>query len=44
LIIITKIEDGIEYELIDSIWYPKLESKNGDIKLGGYGLMRLKYL
>ena len=33
----TKIEDGIEYELIDSIWYPKLESKNGDIKLGGYG-------
>ena len=40
----TKIENGIEYKLIDSIWYPKLESKNGDIKLGEYGLMRLKYL
>ena len=41
----TKIEDGIEYELIDSsIWYPKLKSKTGDIKLGEYGLMRLKYL
>ena len=33
----TRIENGIEYELIGDIWYPKLESKNGNIKLGEYG-------
>ncbi len=40
----TRIENGIEYELIGDIWYPKLESKNGNIRLGEYGLLRLKYL
>ena len=40
----TKIENGIEYKLIGDIWYPKLESKNGGIRLGKYGIMRLKYL
>ena len=40
----TRIENGIEYELIDDIWYPILESKNGNIRLGEYGLLRLKYL
>jgi len=40
----TKIENGIEYEMIGDIWYPKLDSKNGDIRLGAYGMMRLKYL
>lgn len=40
----TRIENSIEYELIGDIWYPKLESNNGGIRLGEYGLMRLKYL
>ena len=40
----TIIENGIEYELIGYIWSPKLESKNGDTRLGAYGLIRLKYL
>ncbi len=39
-----RIENSIEYELIGDISYPKLESKNGDTRLGAYGLMRLKYL
>ena len=40
----TRIENGIEYELIGDIWYPRFESKNGDIRLGEYGILRLKYL
>ena len=40
----TRIENSLEYELIGNIWYPKLESKNRDTRLGSYGLMRLKYL
>jgi len=40
----TRIENGIEYVIIGDIWYPKLESKNGNIRLGEYGLLRLKYL
>lgn len=40
----NRIENGIEYEFVGDIWYPKLESKNGEIRLGEYGLLRLKYL